>query len=114
MTVSEVSRLLRARVLTDGEAERAVESCMVCDVLSLVMAGGRRNMAWITVRSSMNALAVACMTGASCLIFPKGAEPERAVTDRAEEEKIAILAADMSAFEIAGILYGAGLRGEVK
>ena len=114
MTVSEVSRLLRARALTDGEAERAVESCMVCDVLSLVMAGGRRNMAWITVRSSMNALAVACMTGASCLIFPKGAEPERAVTDRAEEEKIAILAADMSAFEIAGILYGAGLRGEVK
>lgn len=55
MTVSGISRLLRARTLTDGEAERAVESCMVCDVLSMALAGGRRNMAWITLKLLLGA-----------------------------------------------------------
>ena len=114
MTVKAVQTLLNAEILAEGDLERPVSGGVVCDVMSQAMARGFRGMAWITAQANINALAVAVMTDAACLIFPAGFRPEEAVVRRACEERTTLLAAKESAFELAGRLYAAGLRGEAK
>ncbi len=109
MTVGEAAALLGAGMLTEGDRE--ICGGLVCDVMSRAMAQGFSGMAWITRQANMNALAVAVMTDAACLIFPAGYMPEEKVINKAREEKKALLYAPQEAFEAAGILYGAGLRG---
>lgn len=110
MTVGELADLLEAEMLSGGGRE--AECGFVCDVLSVSMSKGPRGMAWITCQANMNALAVAVMRGAACLIFPNGIRPEQAVIDRAAQEGIALLTARSGAFELAGRMWQAGLRGE--
>lgn len=110
MTVGEAAALLGAKVLTAGGGE--IRGGFVCDVMSRAMAQGFSGMAWITRQANMNALAVAVMTDAACLIFPAGVVPEETVIQKAREEGRALLCAAQEAFEIAGMLYAAGLRGE--
>ena len=112
MTVSELSQRLDARMLTECGADREVLSGLCCDVISRAMTRGTRGMAWITMQANMNALAAAAMTGAACLILSDGMSPEADVTARAEHEGIALLTSDAGAFELAGRLYEAGIRGE--
>ena len=112
MTVGEVKRVIRAENAAGDDDERSVSGCFMCDGMSRTMANGFSGMAWITHRADMNALAVAVMKGAACMIFPKGTEPEEGVIGRAEMENMPLLRSDEPAFELAGLLYEAGLRGE--
>ena len=112
MTVKQLSGLLDARILAEGRMDREISCGLCCDVLSMAMAKGRSGAAWLTVQANMNALAVAVMTDAACLIFPEGAFPDEAVVQRARTEGVALLSAQVSGFEAAGRLYAAGLRGE--
>ncbi len=112
MKVRDAAELLGAQILAEGAMERNISMGLVCDVLSRAMAGGKSGMAFITVQANMNALAVAAMTDAACLIFPAGYRPEEVVVERAQMEKMPLLAAELPAFEIAGRLHAAGLRGE--
>lgn len=114
MTVRELAELLQAEMLTEKGADREIGGCLVCDVLSRAISRGRRDMAWITVRGSMNALAAACMAHAACLILPDGVQPDKRVPEQAEAEGVVLLASEKSAFDLAGVLYEAGLRGEEK
>lgn len=110
MTVKELMPLLGAKPLT-GEATlaREVKRGYACDLLSWVMAHGAENMAWVTVQTHMNVIAVATLHDMSCIIIPEGGQAEKDVVDKADEEGVAILASDKSAFEISGILYAAGV-----
>lgn len=112
MTVGELKNLLKAEMLTDGGAERKVKCGFACDVLSVAMAKGHKDMAWITVQANMNALAVAVMRSAACLVFPDGMRPEESVIQKAQGEGVALLSAKGNAFELAGRMYAAGLRGD--
>ena len=110
MTVGKLADLLDAEVLSGSGRE--AECGFMCDVLSVSMAKGARGMAWITCQANMNALAVAVMRGAACLVFPNGMKPEQAVIERAEKEGIGLLTARAGAFELAGRMWQAGLGGE--
>ena len=71
MTVLEVKEALGAHVLTQGtDLNRTVNEGYSCDLLSWVMAHGREGMAWITVQTHMNVIAVASLHDMSCVIIP--------------------------------------------
>lgn len=110
MTVEGIAEILSAKVLVPGSGRTA--GCLACDIMSRAMAQGFRGMVWITHRPDMNALAVAVMKGAACMVFPEGIRPEADVIRRAEIEKMPLLTTALSAFEAAGRLYAAGLGGE--
>jgi len=112
MTVGELKGLIGAEQLTRGGGERKVACGFVCDALSVAMAKGKSGMAWITVQANMNALAVAVMRNAACLVFPDGMKPEESVIQKAQSEGVALLSAKGNAFELAGRMYAAGLRGD--
>ena len=68
MKVRELARLLNARALT-GEAgmDNEIQSGYCCDLLSWVMAHGGEGMAWVTVQTHMNVIAVAALHDMSCV-----------------------------------------------
>ena len=112
MTVGEVKRVIRADAADKKGDERKVSGCFACDIMSRAMAEGFSGMAWIAHRADMNALAVAVMKNAACMIFPGGIRPEADVIRRAEAENMPLILSERPAFELAGLLYEAGLRGE--
>lgn len=107
MKLGEITEKLQARELTGTDARREICGVYAGDIISRAMASGFRGMAWITAQANMNALAVAVMTGAACLIFPESIRPEEKVVERARTEKVALLVSGLSCFEAAGRLYAA-------
>jgi len=112
VTGGELNGMISARLITEGGNQREVRGCFACDGMSFAMANGFSGMAWITHRADLNALAVAVMKGAACMIFPAGIRPEEEVIRRAEAENMPLILSEKPAFELAGLLYEAGLRGE--
>ena len=62
MKVRELQEKIGATVLT-GEVglDNEIESGYCCDLLSWVMAHGKQGMAWITVQTHMNVIAVSVL-----------------------------------------------------
>ncbi len=110
MLVSELQTLIAARPLNEA-SDRQVECCYTCDLLSWVMAKGKRGCAWITVQTHMNVVAVASLHDMACIICPEGIEMEAENAKKAEEEGIAVLCTPKDAYEICGLLYQAGIPG---
>ena len=110
MTVSELMEKIGAVSLT-GEAglEGEVTCGYSCDLLSWVMAHGTPGMAWITVQTHMNVIAVATLLEMRCVIVPEGIKVEEAVLEKAREEGVCVLGSDKSAFALCGLMWSAGL-----
>lgn len=110
MIVKDILPIVEGRALT-GEAamDREVKCGYSCDLLSWVMAHGSESMAWVTVQTHMNVIAVATLHDMSCVIIPEGAQADEDVVAKAAEEGIAIIASDLPAYEISGRLYAAGI-----
>ena len=108
MKISELASALNAEIVSDAEREIVCACC--CDLLSHVMATGKRDMAWVTVHTHMNVVAIAVFTGASCVIAADGKRFESAVIQKAREENIALLCSEKSAYEICACMARAGME----
>jgi len=100
MTIFELGDELGFEKLS-GEEDRDVASCYISDLLSRVLGGCQPGDVWITVQSSLNMVAVAMMTDASCVILPEGLTAPDNVVDKANEEGLVIFKSDESAYELA-------------
>jgi len=112
MTVEKLARELEAQVLSAGGFKRTVSGGLVCDIMSRALSQGFEGMAWITHQNNLNALAVAVLTDAACLIFPADMPVEQAVLEQAAREQTALLRVEYSALEAAARMWAAGIRGE--
>ena len=110
MTIAKLAELIGAEIVTPSvDASREVECGYACDLLSWVMARGKEGMAWITVQAHMNVIAVAVLADMSCIIAPEGVKFEADVIAKAEEEGIALLTCEKSAYQLAGIMNENGI-----
>ncbi|MGE5633106.1 MAG: DRTGG domain-containing protein [Caulobacteraceae bacterium] len=82
----------------------------ICDLLSWVMAHGKKGDAWITVQTHSNIIAVAALLELACIIIPEEIEVEEETLKKAEEENIPVLQAPVHAYEIAKSLYKLGIE----
>ena len=111
MTVRELMNLTQARLLTESlDTAREVKSGYVCDLLSWVMARGRAGMAWVTVQTHMNVVAVASLHEMACVLLPDGISMDAAPLAKALEEGIIVLSSPLSGYELCGLLYANGLK----
>lgn len=110
MKVRELMEKLGAQTVT-GEVgmDNEIAGGYCCDLLSWVMAHGSAGMAWVTVQTHMNVIAVATLHEMSCVVIPEGAQMDREVADKAAEEGIAVLCSDRPAYEICGLMYAGGV-----
>ena len=100
MTIDKLAQKLNLERLS-GETDRDVEYCYISDLLSRVLGGCQPGDIWITVQSSLNMVAVAVMTDASCVILPEGLTASDNVIEKANEEDLTIFTSDESAFSLA-------------
>lgn len=113
MTVQDVIAATGAKLLTpNADLTKPVTCCYAGDLLSLVMAAGQPGMAWITVQTHMNVIAVASNLEMPVVIISEGIEMEGTSLAKAEDEEIAVLSSPKTAYELSGLLWAAGLRGD--
>lgn len=111
MKLGQLKTLIHADALTACNDEREIGSGCACDLLSWVMAHGCADMAWVTVQTHMNVVAVAALLDCACVIMPNGLKMPPDVLAKAEDEGIAILKTNMDAFTICGLMYSGGVSG---
>ena len=113
MTVKELCRLINATDLTpEADKETEVSCGYTCDLLSWVMAHGAAGMAWVTVQTHMNVIAVASLMEMAAVIIPEGIEMEGPSVEKARSEGINVLQTPLTAYEICARLAAAGLPGK--
>ena len=113
MTIREMMEEIEAKDRTpETDKEEEVSCGYTCDLLSWVMAHGAAGMAWVTVQTHMNVIAVASLMEMAAVIIPEGIEMERPSLDKANDEGICVLQTALTAYEICARLAAAGLPGK--
>ena len=110
-TLKEIIEKLDLKVISEGsDLNRAVEYGCCCDLLSWVMAHGKKDAVWITVQAHINVVAVASLLELAGVILDTGVtREEKAIEKARREEGITILSSELDAFELAGRLYEMGI-----
>lgn len=113
MTIQELMDTTGAKLLTKTtDLQGEITSGYSCDLLSWVMAHGTPGMLWVTVQTHMNVIAVATLHEMRAVLIPEGGSMPEDVIAKAEEEGVAVLSSEKSAYEICGLVYAAGVRGK--
>ncbi len=112
MLVTELMSLIEAKNLTPAvSTERDVTCGYVCDLLSWVMSHGDVGMAWVTVQTHMNVVAVAVLSEMACIILPENIDMEEESLKKAVDEEMVVLSSPLSAYEICGRMSARGVPG---
>ena len=110
MLVSELIPLIEAKNLTPSlSSDREVTCGYVCDLLSWVMSHGDSGMAWVTVQTHMNVIAVAVLSEMACVILPESIDMEEESLAKAASENMVVLQSPLPAFEICGRMAAKGI-----
>jgi predicted transcriptional regulator len=110
VTVARAAEALGLFARMEARSDEVIAGAQVSDLLSYVMAEGKRGQVWITIQTHPNTVAVAALAGMHAIIVAGGFEPEPETVARAEEEDIALLTSGETAYTLAGKLYELGVR----
>lgn len=100
VTVKELIEKMELTPLTNMNDEVEISDGCVCDLLSWVMARGEEGMAWITVQTHLNVVAVALLHDFACVIIPESIDVPEATLEKAREERITILSSSKTAYSL--------------
>ncbi len=110
MTVQQLLEGLDAKNLTPEVPLHGEVSCgYACDLLSFVMAHGQPGMAWVTVQTHLNVIAVAVLLEFSCILLPEGVMMEAESLKKAAAEGVPVLQSGKTAYNLCGEMMAAGI-----
>ena len=114
MTIQELIAITDSVDLTPDTDKSAPVRCgYTCDLLSWVMAHGKAGMAWVTVQTHMNVIAVASLMEMAAVILPENIDMEPASLQKAKDEGVTVLKSPCTAFELCARMAAAGLPADV-
>lgn len=106
MRLREVIAALNLKVFTCKDClDKEVEGGYVSDLLSDVLGNAQPNQIWITLQTHKNIVAIAHLKELSAIILVNGLEPNQDTIQKAEEEKIILLASEEKTFDLVGKLH---------
>ncbi len=112
MTVSDAVSCVEGKLVGGKKrADNPVRGGYASDLLSDVMANAHEGDLWVTLQRHVNIVAVASVRELAGIILVSGRHPDEATVARAEEEGVPIVVSPLSAFDVAGRLFGAGIIG---
>ena len=112
MTLSDLVTRLELKVFTAGiPLDRPVLGGYASDLLSDVIGHGRKSDLWLTMQVHPNIIAVAVLKDLAGIVLVNGREPAPETLEQALREKVLLLGARSGTFELAGRLYGLGVKG---
>lgn len=109
MTVNELCNQLELKILAgNGGFDQSVTGCYTGDLLSWVMARLPEGAAWLTVMGNVNAIAVASLKDAACIILTDSAPLDDDALRKAQQLNLAVFSSEKDSYslgaEIAAIL----------
>lgn len=107
MKLSKLAASLGWRALVEGNGEEAVTGGYCGDLLSWVMGKAAPGEVWITVMGNINAVAVAVLTGAACILLAENASLDEDARARAGREGVAVYQSGQSAYALAAAVSSA-------
>ena len=112
MKLQTIITQIQLEVLTESRDFSAihVESGYCSDMLSCVMTGAKHGSLWVTLLAHSNIVAVASLLEIPAIIITESAQPDPDTLARANERGIVFLSSPKQTYEIAGLLWEAGLR----
>lgn len=111
MTLAELVERFNLKVFSgQPELARMIGGGYASDLLSDVIAHGRKDQLWVTVQLHPNIIAVAALKELAAIVLVNGREPAAETIARAEKEHVPIFGTPLSTFEFAGRLYGQGIK----
>lgn len=112
MKLRDVVQGLELGIVTGGaNLDREIAGGYASDLLSDVIAHGDKGVLWITLQAHPNIIAVAALKELAGVILVNGRRPDAETVAKAQQEGTTLLTTPLPAFEVAGRLYGMGLRG---
>ena len=115
MKVRELMELLDAQCLTpEADLEAEISCGYSCDLLSWVLAHGKAGMAWCTVQTHMNVIAVAVLMEMACVILVEGVEIEEPSLKKAIAEEMPVLLTNKTAYEVWVLMGHGGVKPPVE
>jgi hypothetical protein len=112
MNLADLATLIEGALIGPAAAgSREVRGGYASDLLSDVMAHAQEGDAWVTMQRHVNTVAVAQLKNLTAIVIVNGRQPESDMAARAAEQDVALVTTPLEAFDVAGRLYGAGLRG---
>jgi hypothetical protein len=112
MTLSDLAARLDLKVFTAGTSlERPVHGGYASDLLSDVIGHARKDDLWVTMQVHPNIVAVAVLKDLAGIVLVNGREPAAETLEQAAKEGVPVLGSRLPTFELAGRLYGLGVKG---
>ena len=108
-SVKDFCEKAELKQLTNLEETAEITDGYICDLLSWVMARGTEGMAWITVQTHLNVLAVACLHDFSCVVIPENIQVPEETVKKAQVEGIPLYSSPKTAYALGGILHELGV-----
>lgn len=106
MTIKELCEEFDLTVISGSDhLNRKVDGCYTGDLLSWVMARLPANAAWLTVMGNLNAIAVACLKDAACIILTDSAPLDEDAKKQALQRRVPVLTTSMNSYELGAKLY---------
>ncbi|MGD0016288.1 MAG: serine kinase [Verrucomicrobiia bacterium] len=109
MKLQSLLAMTQAKPLTDASAVD-VTGCYISDLLSDVLAHAHPGILWVTVQTHRNVVSVATMKDIAAVLITCNRKPDAATIAEAEKEGVVLLVTPLTAYEVAGKLWEAGLR----
>lgn len=102
MTVQELAQTLSLTLLAGEDGlDREITGCYAGDLLSWVMARAESGDVWLTVMGNVNAVAVASLTDAACIVLTESAALDEDAKNRADLQEIPILTTEQDTYAMA-------------
>ncbi len=112
MLLTEIVKTLDLGIAAGEDLlDREVRGGYASDMLSMVIASAKKDDIWLTIQVHPNIVAVAVLKELAGIVMVGGKKPAEETLAKARNEGIVILTSPLPAYELAGKLYAAGLRG---
>lgn len=102
MTLSELAESLNLEIICKGRGLHGeVKGCVVCDILSHVVAVAKHSEILVTLQNSINVVAVAVLLKLGGIVLSENMTVTEEVIEKAEEQGVALLRSPEDNFSIA-------------
>ncbi len=89
------------KLLNQIDEDKEITDIYIGDLLSVVMGKAKEGNAWLTIQGHINIVAVALLTGVSCIIVCENSEVDANTIEKATNEEISVFSTPLSAFHAA-------------
>ena len=100
MTVHQLKESLELTVLVEQEIDKEITGCYIGDLLSWAMSRIKTGDVWLTVMGNVNAIAVAVLSDAACIILTDAAALDEA-KEKAQQQGITVFSSNSNSYQVA-------------